>query len=865
MPNKIPSILRAIAATPWAMQEQKLLAVLEFLEVRAAGGVVPAAEVARIKAEKREPVIRTSGKIAVLPLYGVISQRMSMMTSFSGGTSTEKFGAMFADVIDRSDVEAVVIDIDSPGGSVDGVPELAAQIFAARGKKPIIAVCNSLMASAAYWIGSAADEIVTTITGQTGSIGVFYMHTDFSAADEKDGVKRTLIKAGKYKTEGNPYEPLSAEAEAAFQSTVDDIYALFVGAVAKHRGVSVTAVRNGFGQGRTLAGKAAVSAKLADRVGTLEDVIAELSGGGKSAKRSKLAAALADSRHDHAGENPGVADARSTGRLAAALAGADVNGVSLQFAAAAPHNNRYLLIDPEADDAEADDETCETCGEMLTDDGECPNGHAQPDDDEDDEPDPADNQAADPARTRQAEGAAGAAVPTPTRQAPAPAKEQTVSTNTAPQNGASAPGDPSKISAADQIAILDLCAAHGKSVIDAKGFIEAGSTVQQVQGSILAEVRAGLKPVASVSDMKDRAKEQKFSTLGEMLRAVVQAGIPGGRIDPRLASLNSMNYQAGSAAGMSESVGSDGGFFIQPELLPSVIDPVYQDDPILSRVLRIPIGSGNGVRYNVVDEVSRADGFRWGGLHSYWASEAGTAAASKPGLRVMELLLKKLLSFAYLTDELMVDAPAAEALLTRAYQAELKFMLTAAIFRGPGGGQPQGFLNSTALQTIAIEGTQTILNSAQFLSLNLTKMLAAVPASLWGEVIWLYQQELLPYLMNASVAGSTAGAAVPVFIPMGGFKDQPFSSILGRPAYASEFCSPVGTVGDLIAIVPSQYHLGEKGGIQTAQSIHVKFLTDETTLRWTARYDGAPVWRKPVTPYKGAVARSPFVTLAARS
>jgi signal peptide peptidase SppA len=159
------------------------------------------------------------------------------------------------------------------------VPELAEEIRSARGKKPIIAVSNASMASAAYWIGSAASELVVTPSGQVGSIGVFSIHEDHSKQLAEEGVAVTLIRAGKYKTEGNPFEPLSDEARAAVQGEVDRYYSLFTRDVAKGRRVDVEAVRNGFGQGRMVNAQDALKLGMVDRVATLDDVLSEVLAG----------------------------------------------------------------------------------------------------------------------------------------------------------------------------------------------------------------------------------------------------------------------------------------------------------------------------------------------------------------------------------------------------------------------------------------------------------------------------------------------------------------------------------------------------------------------------------------------------------
>ena len=165
---------------------------------------------------------------------------------------------------------------------MSGVEELSAEIFQARGQKPITAVANSLAASAAYWIATAADELVVTPSGEVGSIGVFAAHEDVSGMLEQAGVKVNLVSAGRYKTEGNPFEPLTEEARASIQGRVDEYYEQFVSAVARNRGVKRSEVRNGFGEGRVVGAKQAVSLGMADRVGTLDETINRALGGRRS-------------------------------------------------------------------------------------------------------------------------------------------------------------------------------------------------------------------------------------------------------------------------------------------------------------------------------------------------------------------------------------------------------------------------------------------------------------------------------------------------------------------------------------------------------------------------------------------------------
>lgn len=296
-------LLAEFLATPWALMPEHLTAFAGLLARWSLGtnamddddGVVTkrdAFDARRADAQSRIG----AGSIAVLPLYGAVVQRANMATEYCGGTSVQKFTAAFRDAMADDSVSTILIDIDSPGGSVYGIAELGAEITAAKDRKTVVGVANSLAASAAYWIGSACSELYVTPGGEVGSIGVWQAHEDWSAALEQQGVKTTLISAGKYKTEGNPYEPLGEDAQAFLQSRVDDYYAAFTKAVAKGRGVPIAQVRDGMGQGRVLGAEAALANKMVDGIATFDEVARKLQRAARPAAntRSRLAAAERD-------------------------------------------------------------------------------------------------------------------------------------------------------------------------------------------------------------------------------------------------------------------------------------------------------------------------------------------------------------------------------------------------------------------------------------------------------------------------------------------------------------------------------------------------------------------------------------------
>lgn len=272
---KYAHILSAFAAEPWAMQLEKLEAITAFLKFKADGGMVAPEEVAKITNKRANEVARAEGAVAVIPVMGVLAQRMDMVTEMSGGTSYSGLTNALRSAVDNEDIKAIVLDIDSPGGAVAGAQEMASEILALRGsEKPIIAQVNALAASAAYWIASAADEVVSTPSGRAGSIGVYTTHEDMSAFFEKEGVKTTYISAGRYKVEGNENGPLSDEARAYVQKLVDESYANFVGSVAKGRNVSKSMVLDRFGQGRVFGAEEALDRGMIDRIATLDETLA---------------------------------------------------------------------------------------------------------------------------------------------------------------------------------------------------------------------------------------------------------------------------------------------------------------------------------------------------------------------------------------------------------------------------------------------------------------------------------------------------------------------------------------------------------------------------------------------------------------
>ncbi len=363
--------------------------------------------------------------------------------------------------------------------------------------------------------------------------------------------------------------------------------------------------------------------------------------------------------------------------------------------------------------------------------------------------------------------------------------------------------------------------------------------------AIEPEDRSTEKPEVKPTPAKDN--EKRFASFGEQLMAAYRAAMPGGKVDERLSTR--------AASGLNETTPSDGGFLVQQDFVTELLKRTYETGILASKVKKIPISTNaNGMKINAIDEDSRANGSRWGGVQTYWEGEADELTASKPKFRQMELSLKKLTGLCYATDELLQDAAALEAVIRQAFAEEFGFKIDDAILSGSGEGEPLGILNSGAIVTVAKEASQTDTITVE----NLIKMWNRLWSRSRANAVWYINQELEPYLYTLKIGDK------PVYIPAGGLSEKPYGTLFGRPVVPIEQCSAAGEVGDIILADIGQYLLIDKGGVKSASSVHVRFLYDENVFRFIYRVDGKPIWTKPLTPYKGSATVSPFVTLAKR-
>ena len=357
--------------------------------------------------------------------------------------------------------------------------------------------------------------------------------------------------------------------------------------------------------------------------------------------------------------------------------------------------------------------------------------------------------------------------------------------------------------------------------------------------------------IANQEKPADNGKKA-FRSLGEQLIAVKDFYSDRG-LDRRLTEIR-------AASGLNESTPSEGGFLVQQDFTAELLKQTYNTNEIPNRCRRIGIsGPSNSFSMNVIDETSRATGSRWGGIQVYRTNEGVATTASKPKFAKLEMKLEKMFGLCYATDENLQDAAQLSSIISQGFTEEIGFKLSDEIFRGDGAGKCLGILNSPALVTIAKETGQA---ADTIVVENILKMWKCRKGR---DLVWLYNQEIEDQLDSLTLAIGTGGVEMRLFTP--NTDGTPGGKIKGAPALPVEVASAAGDVGDIVLADLSQYLLIDKGGIQAAESIHIMFLTDESTFRFIYRVNGQPIAKSKVTPYKRTDSNfytSPFVTLAAR-
>lgn len=239
-------------------------------------GSAPEARIAA-KSKSTTPAYEMDGPVAIIPVKGTLAKNGLEFFGFQLLTSMRDIGASLRQAAADPAVRAIMLDVESPGGTVDGIEELAASVAAAGQSKPLYAYADGLMASAAYWASCGARSIGASSTAQVGSIGVVLMHREVSKALDNAGIKVNFLTAGRYKAAGNQAEPLTDEMRAYMQSNIDDVYGMFLSAVEAGRGVSREKALS-MADGKIFLAGQAQTLGLIDRVCSRSDFINNIKG-----------------------------------------------------------------------------------------------------------------------------------------------------------------------------------------------------------------------------------------------------------------------------------------------------------------------------------------------------------------------------------------------------------------------------------------------------------------------------------------------------------------------------------------------------------------------------------------------------------
>jgi len=389
---------------------------------------------------------------------------------------------------------------------------------------------------------------------------------------------------------------------------------------------------------------------------------------------------------------------------------------------------------------------------------------------------------------------------------------------------------------------------------------------EKIKGSMMDELNAKIEALTKVQENKMKGgyaeqlvedkekKEGKWESFGEQLQAVKKAYAPENKeVDSRLIDIKAVS-------GSNEGIGAEGGFFVSPEFSTEILQNMHEKSVIANDCRHIQI-TGNDITINAINETSRATGSRWGGIRGYWVAEGGDITKSKVALRQIRLKLNKMGALNYTTEELLEDQGALTSITTQAVGEEFAFMLDDAILNGTGAGQPLGVRNSASLKSVAKDTGQT---AATVTADNIMNMYNAIPAANRVKAKWYLIQDVEPWIWKLNLKIGTAG--VPLFMPPTGLVSVQSGTLFGRPLQVVEQCQTLGNEGDILLLDLSQYLIIEKaGGIKSASSIHVRFVNDEQTFRFTYRVDGQPMWNSTLTAFNSGETRSPYVTLAVRA
>ena len=384
------------------------------------------------------------------------------------------------------------------------------------------------------------------------------------------------------------------------------------------------------------------------------------------------------------------------------------------------------------------------------------------------------------------------------------------------------------------------------------------SAFTKLEGYLQEPDYSEASPYKIFATPKEKGSEGRygFKSFNHFARDVREAGKPGGRISDVMKS-----WMEKAPSALNEGTGSEGGFLVPPTFSSDIWMRTYENSLWEMTTGHTAGANTNSLTFNAIDETSRADGSRFGGVRAYWDAEAAQATTTKPTYNQVRLNLHRLLAITYVTDELLADSGTAmEQHLFNLFSSEVKFKLGDSLVNGTGSGMPQGILNAAATVSVSKETGQA---AATIVYENLVKAYSRMWAPSRAKAVWLINQDIEPALFTMALNVGTGG--MPVYLPPGGASDKPYGTLFGRPVVPVEFCKTLGTAGDIIFADLSQMYSLRKGETDQQSSIHLRFDYSETAFRTIFRADARPIWRASLTPANGTATKSPFITIASRS
>lgn len=362
--------------------------------------------------------------------------------------------------------------------------------------------------------------------------------------------------------------------------------------------------------------------------------------------------------------------------------------------------------------------------------------------------------------------------------------------------------------------------------------------------------------IADENDKKIADPKSGFKNMAHFFTDLIKAETESGPSE----TLKEWGKTMKAAGYMEEGDLSQGGYLVPEEFRAQLLQTALETSIVMPRATQIPMASNRVVIPALVDDDHTTDYF--GGVVIYRTGEKGSTTAKNPVFGQVALTLHKLMGYCYVTDELLTDsAISIEPIIRSTFGQAIAFVQDYDFLRGNGANQALGAFHASNPSEISVtkesgQDADTIVYE------NIIKMWSRMYPAGHSRAVWVANINTFPQLATMSMAVGSGG--VPVWMPAGGASGMPYSTLLGRPVIFTEKMATLGDKYDIGLADFSQYLIGQKGGVNVASSIHVRFATMETAFRFSMRYDGQPWWLATLTPKAGS-SLAPFITLAERA